>query len=288
MKSNNSPKSQTSIDDLVAFIAKSVRDLHEKSGQRMDGSLLAYNVRSEYPGIDFTQLGLMRLGDAVRIAETRNLVIRHHDVQHLQLSPPDVTSNAQVVDEPPVVHEHRYVRNDIWRAFIFRSRSAIFLDGEELKLMEIPEENLKAAAAMRKNDKYHEIERISDDTQISWAKEYILLSTNSEECSDEQAKSLLFKKSNKHSEAYFRSWKAYLSSKVVDYIKNWAAKNDVPTDQILVPTKKRNELKRYEATSDDSPAIRQAIIAAIKEMPLSDLDELAIPIKYIRRHLTAK
>ena len=69
MESNNSQKAPVSIDELVKFIDQSVRDLYGKSKCRMDGSLLAYMIRSEYPDLDYTKLGLARLGDAVRIAE---------------------------------------------------------------------------------------------------------------------------------------------------------------------------------------------------------------------------
>lgn len=288
MTSNNSSKTPSSIDDLVKFIAKSVGDHYEKSGRRMDGSLLSYIIRSEYPAIDYTRLGLLRLGDAVRIAEKSKLVVRHRDVRHLELSPPDASENAQAAAESSAVDERRYVRNDIWRAFVFRSRSTTFLDRDSLTLTEIPEENSKEIFKLRRTPLQCEIERISEDNQIAWAKQFISSSSNTDEISDDDARSLLFAKGNKYSVAYIRSWKAFLSSKVIDYIRVWATDNDISTDQILVPTKKRYDLERFGVRPTDEAKIRRAIIAAIEDMPLSELDEVALPIKYVRRHFTAK
>jgi len=280
---SNSP---ASIDDLVKFIAQSVSDLYVKNGQRMDGSLLAYTIRSQFPEMDYTQLGLTRLGDAVRIAENLKLVVRNRDVKHLELSPPDAVtkteSNAESSDE------RRYVRNDIWRAFVFRSRLTPFLDRESLRLTDVSGEDSKTISTFQRDKKYIEITRISDDEQISWAKLFGSSSSDSGEFSEDEAKELIFAKSNKYGTSFIRSWKTFLTSKVTDHIQTWAAKNDVATDEILVPTKSRSELDRLGAPPSDDAAIRQAIISAIKEMPLSDLDDIPIPIKYIRRHFTAK
>lgn len=288
MKSEKSPAVPAGIDELVKFIAKSVTDLYERSGQRMDGSLLAYTIRSEFPEMDYSQLGLTRLGDAVHIAENLNLVVRNRDVKHLELSPPGATKILKSASESSKMDERRYVRNDIWRAFVFRSRSMTFLDKETFKLTELPETDLKEIAALKRNSKFIQIDRIPDDEQICWAKQYIISSTDSDECSDDEAKNLIFAKTNNLNATFLRAWKASLSLNVVKYIRTWAAKNNISTNGILTPTKRRSELERFEATSDNDAALRQAIIAAIKEMPLSNLDEIAIPIKYVRRHFTAK
>ena len=278
----------TSIDELVKFIATSVQNHFEKSGQRMDGSLLAYTIRTEYPAIDYTKLGLTRFGDAVRMAEKMALIRRHHDVKHLELSPPDAEPNQEASAKSPETAERRYVRNDVWRAFVFHSHTPIFLDREALTLCQASDEKAKAITTMSASPRYCEIEQISRDVQTEWAKQFLSSTSDSEQFSEEDAKALLHTKPNRFSISTVRSWKSFLSSKVINHICVWAADNNIPTDEILIPTKKRNELERFSAQPAAEAAIRKAIIATIQDMPLADLDRLALPIKYVRRHFTAK
>ena len=133
-----------------------------------------------------------------------------------------------------------------------------------------------------------EIERIPDETQIAWAKQFVKSSTSTDECSDEDARALAFAKDRRFSASVVRSWKSFMSSKVVDTIRAWAAENDIETDEILVPVKHRHEAGPSRETIGNDPKLRKSIMAAINEMQTSELDELAIPVKYIRRHFVAK
>ena len=248
----------------------------------MDGSLLAYMIRSEYPDLDYTKLGLARLGDAVRIAENLELVERHHDVKHLELSP--ANKNNDTDSRSMSVDERRYVRNDIWRAFVYRRSSQFFIERASCALTEIPENDAKTTETLARSNCHIALARISDDSQIAWAKQYVT-SAKSTECSDDDAKSLVFRKTTGFSSSFVRSWKFYLSSKVVDHIKVWAAKNDFSTDGILISIKRKSVLQQSRVKPNEK-LLRDAVIAAVKEMPLSELDEISIPIKYIRRHLS--
>lgn len=287
MKTESKDQSPKTIDELVEFISNKVREHFEKSGQRMDGSLLAYTIRSEFPTIDYTKLGLTRLGDAVRIAEKRGLINRHHDVQHLEVSP--ATTEANKVGAPPLKAqtEKKYVRNDIWRAFLFRSTTNKFISRESYKVIEVDPDKKAESRALAEENEYVQIPRISEEQQIEWARQFVNSTSSNGGCTEEEAKGLINSK-EKYKSAGVRAWKAFLSARVVDSIQMWAAKNDLETDQILMPTKSRNELEKFQSGTPDDTAIRKAIIAAVSEMPLADLDNLAIPIKYVRQHFAAK
>jgi hypothetical protein len=112
---NQEPKS---VDELVEFITRCVRENYEKTGRGLDGSLLAYLVQREYPALDYIKLGLTKLGDAVRIAVGREQLTRNPSVRHLEVLP------AQLETAPPAASNDTtnrgllFVRPDLWRALV--------------------------------------------------------------------------------------------------------------------------------------------------------------------------
>lgn len=274
------------IDDLVKFISSAVRSHFEKSGRPMDGSQLAYLIRTEFPSLEYEKLGLTRLGDAVRIAECQHLVQRNRDAKHLELSPPDATQT--VTEQDPSSERNRlYVRSDIWRAFVHHAKSQKFLHRDSNEVEIARNDGVKRSTVTKPAEGLVEIQPIPESTKIDWAKDFLSTTLAKASVSEAEAKSLASGQTSEVDSTTRRSWKLALASHVVDYIQAWATDNDVPTDKFLLPVKSRVELKKIEpgsAESEELRSLRQAIVASINEMPMADLENLTLPIKYIRRH----
>lgn len=272
-----------SVDELVEFIARSVREYHDKTGRRVDGSFLAHLVRTEYPNINYAQLGITRLGDAVRIAEVKGLLTRHRDVRHLEVSPTS-QEETEVASEGGD-KERLYVRPDVWRAFVLSTRTAFFARGNG----RITDASADRARELERDSSHIQISPIAESDQLGWAKQFldsrvdVLIPVEEQDLRD-----LVRGIRNRFGSVVNRDWKAFRVAKVINHIRRWANDNGLSTEEILVPARKNAKYRSSVAGVGDEGAIRRAVVAAVEEMPLSDLEELAIPMRYVIRHFTAK
>jgi len=90
-------------------------------------------------------------------------------------------------------------------------------------------------------------------------------------------------------------WRRFRTQKVLDHIKSWADANAIPVASLLATPRPRSASllsPRTESVAVTSTAsgdrVRQAIISAITEMPLDELEQLSIPLRYVLRHFTTR
>jgi hypothetical protein len=277
------------VDELVQFIASAVLDHHKKSGRPMDGSQLAYLIRTEFPSLEYGKLGLTRLGDAVRLAETSNLVRRNRDAKHLELSPANSNNQVLARQRPPPT-DRKYIRSDVWKAFLHHQTSPIFFNKSTSQVVELDNGTMNRELPEPAGNLV-EISPIPDEVKIGWARSFLQTTLGSDAVKDDEAKSLASGKHKTFDSATKRSWKLSLAGHVVNYIEKWAKTHTVPTDDILTPMKSRKELNESEPTStqpNEIVALRRALIEAINEMPMEHLENLVLPVRYIRRHFSPK
>ena len=278
------------LDELLQFISDVVLHHFEETRQRTNGAYLAEKIRGRFPDFSYEQVGLPRLSDAVLKAEERGLVVRHRDVKHLELSPGPATgltkSVASITSQP---YRPQYVRPDIWRAFAFISPGQRhFFDSTRNKIVSAPSnespptDNLNAT-------RYISIQPILVEEQQRWMREYA-----------ESKESLnVFDAPINDPKCYVRfpewiqrvapklagDWRRFRTQRIVEFIKSWVSQHQVSADGFFTPTRPRRELAD-DTTSEagGESAVREAIVAVVREMPLEDLERLAIPLRYVLCH----
>ena len=285
-----------SADELVKFISMSVLDHYQKTGASVDGSLLAFWVRREFPALSYPKLGLTKLGDAVRIATARNLISRNPNVKHLEVSPiiANVTPPTEAAVAPPT-RDAAYVRQDIWRAMVFVSQSAIsFFSRSAKNLREIDRTDANTLRSLRADPQYVEVERVESSAQLQWLKEFLDSRGKLDENTENSLLDLIRGGLHKMGAAIARDWKAERSRHVVGHVRKWAAAHQIAEADVLTPAsrdaKKTNspdQLTDGHITKTED-AIRRALLATLEEMSLSELENIAIPIRHILRHFTVK
>ena len=164
---NSAPQN---LAELAEFIGETVNQWHLETGRRIDGTNLASRVRRKYPDLDYTSLGIVKLGDAVREAEKRELIIRHRDVQHLEISPRGV--GAEVSHARSASNAAFYVRPDIWRAFIFNSSDESTFIHKGTTELESAKDS-QTCARLTADADYAKIEPITESLQIRWLRSFL-------------------------------------------------------------------------------------------------------------------
>jgi hypothetical protein len=83
------------------------------------------------------------------------------------------------------------------------------------------------------------------------------------------------------------AWRRYRNEQVGAYLSGWASTNSVQLRLLLVPGRPRGlELVPHSGAGAD--VRRRAIIAAVSEMRLEELENLVIPMRYVLRHFEAR
>lgn len=278
--------------ELVLFISSYVRNQFEKTGRRTGGAALAEAIRQQFPGRSYEQLGVNRLADAVQLAEKEGRLVRHRDVTHLEVSPSESTPQSPTVS---AVSRSSYVRPDIWRAFVFiTNRYAHFLDRTTGRLITVAVDSTAEIQSYRDDRGYIRIESIAPETQQEWMRQFVAsresLDLEDAPIDDEQwwiaFPSWLQKQ---HSES-IQAWRRFRAERVMALVRTWAAENAIPQDTLFAPPRAFAPVDPgvTHRLNEAEDATKCAIIEAIKEMPFEQLQDLAIPVRYILRHFRAR
>lgn len=288
---------QVSVDALLSFIAQFTVEHFKDTGRRTDGAVLAEEIRHKFPGLTYKQLQLDRLSDAVRLAEQRGLVLRHRDVKHLELSPgpsSGLPPGTQVPAQATTLIPH--VKPEIWRAFVFVSTgSDLFFDRETGHVVSVPDSDVSGRTSFAADRRYVRIARIPPSTQQGWMEEFTkrasCVNASDAPIHDDQwwvAFPAWLRCVNPTLE---RDWNRFRTGKVLEHLRQWTSENDVALGWLLSPPEaiprsvpQRRIGTRGEGQISESEARRAAILAAVREMPLEQLEEIAIPMRYILRH----
>jgi len=280
-------KEPSSIDELLNSIVEHTREYHSRTGKPLPGSLLAHLIRQDFPGLDFTKFQLTKLGDAIRIAVDRRLVARNSAVSHLEVSP--LKASTGNVPEGPQKGSARtsyVVRPDLWKELVVSSGArAAFFDPQQLSVRHA--QDVTEEAAFRKA--FVPIDRVPIQTQADWLRDLLSARGMTFQDRPETLADMVLGKIDELGSATARDWRVLRTRKIVELVREWAKKNGIPEDAVLVP-KGVHRHRRVEQANDSSELARarHALCEAIKEMPLEKLEEISLPLKYILRHFVAK
>ena len=278
------------LDELLQFISQTVVDHFTDTKQRTNGAYLAEAIRARWAGFNYELVGLTRLSDAIRMAEERELIVRHRDVKHLELSPgpaTGLTKSLELTATPS--YKPQYVRPDIWRAFaLITPGQSNYLDTANTQVVSRPASS-QPPTDDQNADRFILIEPVPLEDQRRWMREYVeskeSLSIFDAPINDQQCYIRFPEWLQTISPEYAKDWRQFRTRCVVEFVKNWASQHSVQSDDFFVRAGSQREPAEktlQQQRGDDSA--REAIIAAVREMPLEDLERLAIPLRYVLRH----
>lgn len=263
----------SNIDELVNFVVEAVREQFDSTGRRLDGSFLAHLVRNRYPEIDYAQLGLTKLGDAVRIAENSGRIVRHTDVRHLEVSPAARQGGAEPAQERKQEPERVYVRPDVWRAFVFPSAGTVYVDrasGEIVRQAHGPSSSAPYNAVA--------VDPVTDQHQLEWASQFLNSRPELSGHTERDRLALVHGGATQFGSSVSRAWKTFRSAQVIAHIRRWAEANSVSTEEIIVQADKSARRPVRTAYNIGRSDLRRTLIEYIEKMPTADLEELALSL----------
>lgn len=274
--------------DLLQFISDFVTQRYSEAGRRTNGAQLANAIRERFPLMSWGQWGYTKLADAVREAEERGLVARNRAVQHLEVQPPGLSEAALPTTVAPT-QDQAFIRPEVWRAIVFvSSRQITFLERATGRLLALPSEDTLGVQKLMADPRYLRFDPIPSDQQRLWAKQFLaqhaeLDATGAQLDSPSWWRSL----SNwfqSQAPDVLRSWNQFRSTRVLDFLKSWCRVNGVSLHCLLSPVAVHAVPSSPQARHT-STAIRRAILAALAELPLEQLESIPIPARLLLRHL---
>ncbi len=277
-----------SVEELIQFISSFVREQFESAGRRTTGAALADAVRKRFPDLSYDQLGLSKLADLVHLAEKAGALVRHRDVQHLEVSPSGATPRSSVGLSGPT----SYVRPELWRAFLFvTGRDVHFLERDTGRLITLSPDQAPQVHAYDGDPRFIRITTIAPETQKEWMHDFLRsrsLDVNAAPMNVERWWSAFPEWLRNQGNDYGSAWPRFRAERVVPIIKQWARDNGLLPDLLfsLPSAAPRSKEKAGGGAEDD--ATRNAVLAAIRELPFEQLQDFAIPVKYLLRHFRAR
>lgn len=275
-------------NELLQFMTSYVRGHFEETGRRTSGAALADAIRQRFPGFAFEQLGFSRLTDAVRRAEEAGGLVRHRDVKHLEVSPSESTPRSPCARATSPMSS--YVRPDVWRAFVFvNDRYAHFLHRTTGRLATLMLNNAEQVQAHERDREFVRIESIAFEDQKEWMRQFVpsqeSLDIDDAPINEERWWIAFPAWLQEQGVANLLAWRRFRAGNVVAFIRQWAKENDIRLDSLFSPAR----VSAQPSAQRGDPAAanvetRAAVMAAIEEMPFEQLQDLAIPVRYLVRH----
>jgi hypothetical protein len=295
--------SQISADPtpLVQFIASFTADHYQKTGRRTDGAILAEAIRNNFSNFNYADFGIGRLSEAIRLAEEKGLVVRHHDVKHLEISPgpkselPPGTEGAAHVFTPLL-----HVRSEVWRAFVHVEKLvASFLNKNTYRIITVPLSDNSGLTALKEDSNHIRIDPITSVKQQQWMKEFVAGRPHIDnESSQDFTQQLWWVKFPEWlrslNSGLEREWNQFRTSKIIEQLKQWCSKNEIDFDKLAYLPRTHTTSAQHNKHSGDSRdlrelnALRNAIKDAVSEMTLDQLQEISIPARYLVRHFVPR
>jgi hypothetical protein len=282
-----SPLLQSLLDFIVPFIL----DRYSKTGTGTNGATLADAIRRKFPDRSFEHFGIIKLSEAISIAESKGLLRRDWKAKHLMVFPPGTAlphETRQKSGSPEISFRGGlHIRSDVWRAFVYVGQEAVpFFDRQEGKVVGFA--NREDA---HNGGRHVEIKPIPIASQQQWMGEF--LETHKIDSAEAPIHdTYCFTKFPAwlmgHDPSLEREWKRFRVSRVADWIREWSGDHDVPVDQFFETAVPREELTLPESRELDESVLREAIIAAVRELPLEQIAEFAIPVRYLLRAIRGR
>lgn len=286
--------SVVSRDSLVTFIEQFVRDEYARTNRPVGGARLAEAIRYQFQVVNPTlEFGQNWVAALVRIAESRGALTRDRSTKHLQVAP----AGASVLLAKPVGSPSKegapfpmHVQPDVWRAFVhIDNLSSSYFDKRRSCVLSADEYSASHSAdAVR-------IERIPASEQQSWMSQFISqlgLQRLDAPVNDDRWWLQFPKWLAQQSPELDIEWRKFRTRQVVAKVREWARANGIPEEQVLSPSRPRVAPSPSPMADRPIPvrddALREAMVAAISEMPLEELVRLPIPAHYLLRHLNVR
>jgi hypothetical protein len=281
----SSTQSPASLDDFVVFIAELVNEHHHATSKPTDGALLAERIRHQFPDFSYEKLGIAKLADAIDYAEQKGLLVRNRFVKHLEVLPHGVQPRRVA---PAVVTASRilHIRPDIWRAFVYVSEGqANYFDRHTGRVTD-----REALSHDPDSGQHVPVTGIPLTDQQQWMAEFLRRLPHLDPSDAPIRDPYCFAKFpvwlRERAAGLDREWKLFRVQHVAERIRVWAENNGIDPSVFFPPPVnplQRDEVLRSPLTQER--AIRAAIAAAARNLPLEQLQDISIPIRYVLQAL---
>lgn len=274
---------------LLSFITDFVVERYRELGRSTHGTVLADAIRKEFAGFSFEQVGLERLADAVSRAEDEGLVVRDRTVSHLDVIPGPSTGVDIAGPQTSLRGRSLFLRPDLWRAFVFvASNQRHYMDRISGRIRSVSSDDDAAVRTHDADSQYVGISPIPAEEQQAWLRKFIEsqngLSADEAPINEPQWWVKAPQWLHERNPELERAWRRERSRQVFGVVKKWAEEGQVAEKLIFLPARARAV---HTATEEES-ATRIALLAAVGEMPLHELENLSIPVRYVIRHFRAR
>jgi hypothetical protein len=187
-----------------------------------------------------------------------------------------------------------HVRPDVWRALVFvNDTNTHFLDRMTGRLIALASDQVAKLQDHLENQRFVRLGPIPPGTQKQWMREFVESQTslNGRDAPfDEEKWWIAFPAWLQNRDpAAAQTWRGFRAQKVLSFVKEWGRKNGVQED-LWLSARQPLSLARSAPpfTFDQREATRRAILAAIEDLPFEELADLAIPVRYLLRHLKVR
>jgi len=258
-------------------------------------------------------LGLLRLGDIVRIAETQGLIKRRRDITHLELLPSSGSQGITHITLGPADPRLRFVRPEIWKALVFfRPGSVTFFDRLTARVIEYnATEDPSEIQAAQADNQYVKIDTIAAHIQQEWMRAFLestAVPAKDEAPIESERWWVEFPAWLRRQDPMLEvSWRKYRVESVIAFARSWAEQHNVPIGAVLAASRSPIDhgdalAQRFQPARADATigrhfqntidlgqgGLRASILNAIAEMTVDELTNIAVPVKYLLRHFKVR
>jgi hypothetical protein len=240
-------------------------------------------VRHAFPKLEWISLGFPKLKDVLAELETQGLIRtganRKGAFSVWLASEPQV---PYAEPKPTIRGSHSpMLRREVWYAFISSSPPGRrFLERKSGSIrMAVANEPVEAGD-------WVEIQPIAQDTQRSWARDFLSSQNLPDEAEAEASisdaewfRSLADFLTRKHPEL-LASWNRLRTQNTVSQVRQWCEEHSVPFE-LVTELPRWQQLNSRVGTIADANDLRRALLHAIQQMPTSELLELPIKAKHL-------
>lgn len=280
--------SPSSVDELVDFIASVVNKRYRDLRQPTNGALLAEELRKRFPELQYERLGLLKLSDAVAHGEAKGLVVRNRQVKHLEVLPAAEGTSVPSSETQGSLGTTPHIRPDIWRAFVFVSPGERYVYDRESGSVVLE----STTTNVQNGGRFVGIATATLAEQQQWMKEFLEANSNLQHADAPINEEYCFTRFpiwlREQEPGLDRLWKQFRVRRVADRVRQWAKANSIDSAHFFSAPLASSSVQRGQADLRHEYAIRAAITSAARELPIDELQNIAIPIRYVLQALKGR
>jgi hypothetical protein len=179
----------------------------------------------------------------------------------------------------------------VWRALVFvTNRQVTFVERATGQLVALASEDVSGIQERTADPRYSRLDPIPSEQQRYWAREFAIRypEYNLPPASFEGTswwKSLASWLEEQPPQVS-RDWNQFRSARVLDIVKGWCSHNSVLLEQLLSPQTTPAARTADPIMYAGSAGLKRAILSALAELPLEQLENIPIPPRLLLRHLS--